>query len=350
MKYLTILFTAFLFFVGCGDNSKNEPVTDKTGQNEYSFDSTALKTETVGNPNQSFFLRYKFKKGEKVRYRVTSIMENKQHIVADTVMDQNVKQTVVYLLDIEPVDVDVDSVTEVKMTIKSIKVSATANQEAFAFETSTTKDTAEIKKFAEYAALANNPFSLRLSKVGEVLEVFRADKIVNQYLQIKGYADSLTAENKVVVRNQIIATGLKPVLTQIFRELPQKKVAKDSVWSFAQPSSRLLVFQLDATTIYKITSLQKLNDDMIAVFDASLKTKVEGKTKFSERGVDYDFKKPVTTASGTVYFDVSNGMILKSKTDISIAMSNTMEMNSPKGKLKGSQTENQKIIYIVEKL
>ncbi|MBZ0200037.1 MAG: hypothetical protein K8H86_09225, partial [Ignavibacteriaceae bacterium] len=346
----SILFTALLFFAGCGENSKNEPVTDNASQNEYAFDSTALKTETAENPNQSFFLRYKLNKGEKVRYRVTSIMENKQHIVADTVMDQNVKQTVVYLLDVEPIDVDADSVTEIKMTIKSIKVNAMANQEAFSFETSTTKDTAEIKKFAEYAALANNPFSLRLSKLGEVLEVFRADKIVNQYLQIKGYADSLNADDKVAVRSQIITTGLKPVLTQIFRELPQKMVAKDSVWSFAQPSSRLLVFQIDATTVYKITGLEKLDADIIAVFDASLKTKVEGKTKYSERGVDYDFKKPVTTATGKVYFDVSNGMILKSKTDISILMSNTMEMNSPKGRMNGSQTENQKIIYIVEKL
>lgn len=350
MKYLSILLLGLFFVIGCSDNGKDELASDNTDKNEYTFDSTALKTETLDNPNQAFFLRYKFKAGEKVRYRITSIMNNKQHIEADSVMDQNVKQTVVYLIDVSPVEVDADSVAELKLTIKSIKVNASANEQSFSFETGTSKDSADIVKFAEYAALTNNSFSLRLSKSGEILEIFKADKIVNAYLKIKGYADSLNAENKVVVRNQIITTGLKPILSQIFRELPEKKVAKDSTWSFVQPSSQILVFQMEATTVYKITNLEKYNDDMVAVFDALLKTKVEGQTKFSDRGINYNFKKPVTTAAGKVYFNVENGMILKSKTDVNISMANTMEMDSPKGKIKGSQTENQKITYIVEKL
>jgi hypothetical protein len=350
MKYISILLLGLFFIIGCGDNEKNNPAEGKDGQNEYSFDSTALITETLDNPNQAFYLRYKFKTGEKVRYRVTSIMNNKQHIEADTVMDQNVKQTAVYLIDIDPVEVDAESVAELKLTIKSIKVNASANEESFSFETGSSKDSSEIVKFAEYAALTNNSFSIRLSKSGEILEIFKVDKIVNQYLKIKGYADSLNAENKVVVRNQIITTGLKPILSQVFRELPEKKVAKDSTWSFVQPTSRILIFQMEATTVYKITNLEKYEDKVVAVFDASLITKVEGQTKYSDRGINYTFKKPITTAAGKVYFNVENGLILKSKTDVNISMANTMEMDSPKGKIKGSQSENQKITYIVEKI
>ena len=50
-------------------------------------------------------------------------------------------------------------------------------------------DTAKIKQFAEFYSLYNNPFSIRFNKNGEVLEVYKADKISNKFLEIKGAAD-----------------------------------------------------------------------------------------------------------------------------------------------------------------
>ena len=82
-----------------------------------------------------------------------------------------------------------------------------------------------------------------------------------------------------------------------------------------------------------------MNDDKIAVIDAGLKTIISGDNKVTDRGATYIFKKPVTSAEGKIYFNISKGCVQKSKTNTRIHISYTMEVPTPKGLEKGTKTE-----------
>jgi hypothetical protein len=86
------------------------------------------------------------------------------------------------------------------------------------------------------------------------------------------------------------------------------------------------------------------------VLDASLNTKITGNNKVTDRGITYEFKKPVTQATGKVYFNITEGYILKSKTRTRVDISYTMEANTPQGKQKGTRFETTENINIVEML
>ncbi len=152
---------------------------------------------------------------------MTSVSEDNQSIhVRDTVLNQVVHQNIVYMISFEPKEIDADSVTELNCNVSSVKLNADANGQSFSYESGTSVDSASQNRYAQYAALVNNPFGVRVSKEGEVLEIFRVDKIVNKYLTIKGYADSVTSAEKESMRKDIAEGSLKPLNDSNDKEIP----------------------------------------------------------------------------------------------------------------------------------
>jgi len=345
MKYVFVFLTFSLLLLGCNKKGNTQP-----NAASFAFDSTDIKTTPVSNPNESFSLQYNFQKGKDYQYRLTSISDDNRTIKADTTVLQHITQNVTYLLDFSLANVDKDGVMEISCNINSVKLDADANGKKISYQSGTSKDTLEKAKFAEYEALIQNPFSIRLTKDGEILEVFRADKIVSKFLELKGAPSTISADEKDALRKSIVDGALKPMLIQIFRQIPLKQVAKDSSWEFTQPPSQFLIYQLQNTNTYKVMSLDKYNNDRLAVIDAGLKSILTGKDDITNQGVNYKFKKPETTASGKIYFNLDKGCIQKSKTNTLVNVFYTMEMKTPKGNQKGSQTEVIKSSNIVELL
>lgn len=344
-KLLVLLFSSMLLFSACSKKEEAKPVDDK---NKYAFDSTDIKTQPVDNPNESFLLSYNFEKGKKYNYRLTSISNDNQVIKAETTLTQSVKQNLIYLIEVTPTEKDGDGTMEMNVIINSIKLDAQANGQNFHYEAGVTKDSTELTKYADYEALYKNSFTLRVSKKGEIVDIFRADKISNRYLQLKGYSDSLNSEQKAYVRKNIIDGAIRPLVIQIFRIIPDHNIAKDSTWSYSQPQSQFMTFTMQNTNLFKVLNLEKYNDDKVAVIDAGLDTKISGNTKAVDRGITYNFNKPLTTATGKIYFDIPKGCIIKSKTQTKINIFYTMEGMTPKGKQKGERKELIENTNIVE--
>ena len=137
----------------------------------------------------------------------------------------------------------------------------------------------------------------------------------------------------------MIERALKPLVVQVFRQLTDKMVAKDSLWTNAQEPTKLMIFNAQNTSTYKIKSLELFNNDKIAVIDAGLKTTISGSNKVTDRGATYIFNKPITSADGKIYFNLSKGCVQKSKTNSKIQISYTMEVPTPKGLEKGTKSE-----------
>jgi len=349
LKQLFVLLFTLILIAACGDN-KNEPEKILSDKEKYAFDSTDLKLEGIDNSGKPFLMEYKFKKGDKVSYRLTNISNNVQTMIMDTTISQGVEQKIVYLLDLIVNEVDEEGTSEVDIKVNSVKLEATAGAEYFKFEAGKDTSKEDIKKYAEFQSFYNNSFSVRFNKKGDILEIFRADKISNKFLEIKEAADSLTTEQKSMIRQDLINKLLQPIVTQLIRKVPLKEVYKDSTWQIQQPTIPFLSYQIDYTNTYKVASVEKLDDDRIAVIDAGAIFNYSGQSKANQGGILYTFQKPLSTAEGKIYFDVDKGHQIKSRTKTRFEITYTMEANTPMGKQKGTRKDLTLNIYVVEKL
>lgn len=349
-KLLTLsAFSVLIVFltIGCGDQ-KDDAV--ETTADVLQFDSTDLKLEKIEDETGIYFLAYKFEKGDKFRYRFSSISVNEQDIQSDTSIMVNLQQTITYLLEMTINEVDVDGVADIAFNVSSIKINADANGEKFNVKTDDDSDSTQLMQFAEHYALTSNPFIVRVDAKGNIIEFSRIDRIVNKFLQIREFADSANAEDKRMLRENFTQSAIKPLVQQIFRVLPKTEVAVDSSWSIKQQPISLMVYQVDYENVFRVAGFEKLGKDKIAVLDAAVKSSVTGNDKATEGGVTYTFTKPKTSAEGKVYFNIDRGLIQKSKTTTNVQFSMTMEAMSPMGLQKGTRKDKNINTNILELL
>jgi len=347
MKYLVIfLLTVSFLYAGCS-KKQEKPVDNK---NLYATDTSGIKTTPVANPNESFLLKYNYEKGKKYQYRISSFSSDLETMKTDSSMTQNLKQNSIYLLELSPLETDQEGTIEISAVVNSIKIEAWMDGKKINYESGTVKDSTERMKYSQYEALIKNPFSIRVSKVGEILEIMRVDKIVNKFFEINTKAKAMNAEQKASLRMNFIEGLIRPLCVQIFRQIPDHNIAKDSTWSITQPTVEAMVFKLNNKNIYKVSNLEKLGDDKIAIIDGSIQSVITGDNKAVDRGVSYNFSKPVVSASGKIYFDITSGLIKKSKVYTKTVTHFTMEAPSPKGTQKGERWGTTENTYIAELL
>lgn len=350
MKKYFLIASLFLavFISACGDKKTEQPENAQLDSTMYVYDSTEIKAQPIED-SSAFQLAYNFSKGEKIRYRLSTISDNMQTLTTDTSIIMKLHQEVVYIFDFLPKEIDQDGVVEADINILGVKLSADVNGEKFEFEAGKSMDSTQMVRFAEFLALWKNPFSIRFNKAGEVLEVFRADKIANKFFNLRN-ADTVDTQTKNMVKDDMVASVLKPLVLQVIRKMPEQKLAKDSTWSIPQPPIPVMVFQLSFTNNYKIKQLEKLGDSRLAVIEAGMDYNVTGNNRVEERGVVYNFKKPISKGEGTIYFNIDKGRIQKSKTKSYTETSFTFDANTPQGKQKGSRKETVSNTSILEML
>lgn len=339
-KLFILLFFAFIAS-GCGDKEANKPVRKSDG---------TLNTTADNAPPKDVTLNYSLQKNQHLSYRVVSTNNSSQSITSDTTMSQKVKQTVTYLMDIDVKDVDQEKVMELQVTLKSISLTAEAGKNKVTYQSGKQLSKEDKMKFGQYEAFINSPFSVRLDPKGEIREIYQVDRIVNKFLNMQGLQDSVNQQQKNQLQMSIAEGELKPLIQQVFRSLPKKTVAKDSSWQFSYPA-RLGIFEIENIAKYRLAGFEKLGDQRLAAIDAGLDIIPKGKTKFSERGINYDFKKPQASGNGRIYFNLEKGCIQQSKTSTKLVMSLTMQMpNSPRGPMKATRNDVMETTNTVELL
>jgi hypothetical protein len=335
MKNLLIIVLAALLLIGC--SRKDKPVEKKI--QETPDTSGVLKTSKDNTPPSQVSISYALKKNNAYTYRLTSISNSIQQIISDSTRTQNLKQTITYLFEFSISDVEQDGVMDIKVDLKSVKLDANANGQKISYQSGGNLKPSDKQQFIEYEAVVNNPFAVRIDSKGEILEIYKVDKIASKFLELQGLKDSVNAEQKKQFQANIAETALRPLLQQIFRYLPTKNVGKNDVWT-NDYASKLAVFDIKNVAKYKLLDFEKLNDDRLAVIDAGLEITSVGKEKVTERGVNYEFKKPEASGSGKIYFNLDKGCIEKSKTKTTLNMTVKMDMpKSPRGPMKATRDD-----------
>lgn len=344
-----IVFTLLTLFILIGCAEKKDDIVETT-EGIHAIDSTDLVLEKAENEDAVYNLEYKFKTGDKFRYRFSSVSINEQDISTDTTITQKLHQTISYIIDMNINEIDADGIAEISFNVKSVKIDADVNGEIYDVKTDTESDSITTMQFAEHYAITGTPFTARVDKSGDLIEFSRIDRIVNKFLEIRELTDSVTAEDKSMLRNSFTQSTIKPLLLQIFRTVPQTSVGKDSSWSVHQQPLSMMVYQVRYENVYKVAALEKLGDDRIAVVEANIKSIVTGDDNASEGGVTYSFTKPVTSGDGKIYFNIDKGMVQKSKTTTIVNYSMTMEAMSPQGLQKGTRKDKSVSTNILELL
>jgi len=330
-KLLLLLFIPLI--IGCGNDKEPELTPEQLKKEAETFDTTALSAVPVSVvEDEEFSFRYNLKINDKYRYRVTQIAESQENITADTVISQRTKQTAIYLINTTVNDVDTENVMEISFTITSVKVDADANGQKFAYQSGTELDSINKLRFSEYEAMVNSPFSARIDYKGDILEIFRTDRIGNKLIEMRGWTDSLSAVEKNQLYREIAEGALRPILVQIFRKLPAQNVKLNGKWEFTQPEAQMGAFMIKSTNHFNLTGIEKLSGDRLAVIDAGLSTTAKGQNKFSDRGIQYDFRTPSITGDGKIYFNLDKGIIQKSMTKTTVKNYVTMELQPPQPK------------------
>lgn len=313
-------------------------------------DKVASKLESIDLKGQKVFLRYKFDKGDKYKYKLTTITLTKESIQADTLMQVNSTQTTTYIFDVEVIEVDNDKIADLGITISSLQLNADINGQKINFDTNKKLTEDDKQKFAEYLTIHNTQFRARVNDKGEVLEVSRLDKMIDKLNSLQKQKQNLSAEQKSQFAKNLGDALIKPLTQLLFRELPQKSLAKDSTWQKSYPG-QLSIFKIDNTITYKVEDFVKVNDNKAVKLSANLSCSWTGNKKGEDNGIKYSFSDPKISGTGNIIFNLDEGLLIRAETETSVELTANLELRDEKNKLRRTVrkdfTSNKNIIELL---
>ncbi len=319
---LAIAMLPFLLFIGCGGDSKQEyPINE---------DSTSISEMTLSTPVQiddGVFLLYDVKKGSTFRYKMRNYNKSIQSIIADTTMSQSMTQDIEYYFTVKVNDKDESGNLSLDFFCERIKAKGESSLgEKLTYDSKTPPtDSLEKQKYMNFEVLVGVDFAARISSTGEILDIFKTDKILEKI--VKEAPKEPTAAEKAQLRSDIQQAVIRPLVQQIFKSTTSKKMNIDSSWTLNYPS-QISVFEMENIAQYKLKNFYEKDDSKLAEIDAHLTVKSKGKSEFSEGGVNYNFEKPKTSGSGKLFFDLDRKCIKRSESDVSFEL--TLKMKEVK--------------------
>ncbi len=340
---LTLLSLILIIaFVSCGSDSDKEEKKENTDTDVSSvIDTTDLPAATIDESEKTgtYNLAYNFKEGDTFKYRLSTISKSIRDVVVDTAFTNNLVQNITRVVEIKTLKVNDDSTAELQCTLTSASIDADMNGQKVTYRSGQKLDSLEVRRFYEFESILNNPFVIKVNNRGKLLGVTDTGNILDKMIEISGIVDTLSAADKQMMKENIKQNLIIPLMTQVIREFPGKTIELGTSWDKQLPPSKFMVFTLNYTNHFKVDDFQKFGDDLIAVINGNTTTEIEGETKLSNKGINYEFTKPVSTASGKIFFNLDRGLVQKSKTKTHLEISYKMEVPMGNEVRRGSATE-----------
>lgn len=338
-----LLFLLLVLFTSCAQK-ENKSSSDIDTVNK--INNSLITTPKADSLN----LKYRFKKSDKLKYRITTISESSQQIDADTIISTVTHQNVQYLVDLFVKEIDNDHNIIIDFTIKSINSKGTINGENILYDSKYIFSTQERMMFAQYEAVKNKTFSLKISESGEILDIFNIEDIVEELLSIQQQNEQITLEQKETLIQNFKDAAIRPLSQQLFRQFPTKQIAVNSNWQ-DKYYTKFAMFDIENIASYEVKNVNTDDNDTLVTISAGLSINWMGNHEATDQGVKYYFYDPVVSGSGLITFNKSKGLITLSETSSNFEFIMDMEgYDSAQKLIKGKRTDltvNKNIIELL---
>lgn len=311
---LPILFSLIVF--GCKKEENKAEAPEKAAV----IDTTNIKPIQV---QENVSLIYDLKKNSVLRFKLTNYSKNTQTIHLDSVMSGYFEQTVDYYIKVTVKNKEENGNLELDFYCEKIKAtgsSSTGEKLQFDSENPPT-DSLQKQITKNFDLLVNADFSARLSSTGEVLDIYRSDKIIDKIVENAQRKPSF--EERAAIKTDIDMGLLRPLIQQIFRLMPDKSVNVDSTWEQTYPL-QLSVFDIQNTAKYKVTKIFESNGNKLVEVLGTLSIQSAGKTDHTEGNITYKFMKPKATGYGKIFYDLDKKVVRNSTTDVTFELTVNM--------------------------
>lgn len=340
MRYIFALLMVFTVF-SCSDN-KNTDNSSKDSTN-------SINNELVVQPlADSFYMKYKFKIGDKFSYKIKTISSSSQELKSDSTMKTNVNQTVEYKINFLIDNIDINKVAKINVIVESIVIDGLINGQPISYNSKYIQSSQERMMFAQYEAIKNHRFSLDVAENGEIVKIYNTDIIVNELISIQ--PQKMTKAQKKELQNNFIESALRPLSEQIFRKFPTEKVSIKYNWT-EKYFSQFALFQIENVATFQILDFQKVENDSVVTMSAGLSINWVGEHNASEQGMTFYFYDPVVSGTGKINFNFSSGLIMNSQTRTDMEMvtdiSGVNEYKTPFKAKRSDNTSNTNIVTLI---
>ena len=340
---VTSLFILLVFFVSCSQKENKTNSDLDTLQKVNTNLITAPKAD-------GFYLKYRFKKNDKLQYRITTISDNNQQINADTMISTVSHQNVQYLTDLFVKEIDNNQNAIIDFTIKSIISEGTINGEKITYDSKYIFSTQERMMFAQYEAIKNKTFTLKIAESGEILDIFNMEEITDELLNIQQQTEQITIEQKQTLIQNFKDAAIRPLSQQLFRHFPSKQISVNYNWE-DKYYTKFAVFDIENIASYQVKKVDAETNDSLVTISAGLSINWMGSHEATDQGVKYYFYDPIVSGSGLITFNKTKGLITHSETSSSLEFVMDMEGYDAAQKLiKGKRTDltvNKNIIELL---
>jgi len=314
MRFIVITLLSLLLIIGCGNNQK------KAVKKE-------VKTETLQTTSKKapvYLLRYKFKKGDHYKYKITTVTQTNETLVTDTTISSKMNQTIEYTIKLNVKNVTRDSIASIGVYISKIYTKANVNGQEIVYDSKYIYSSREKLKFLEYESMKKTPFTIQLNPIGKIVGANDIGKIFKNVLEIQHAPDTLSSKTKKNMKDALVNGSIIPLIQQLFKILSEKPVGVDSSWQFSYPSN-FAAFQIQNTATYRLADIVKTDTSTVAKINASLSISWTGENIVKNKGATYTFSEPNISGNGVFFFDQLQGILLKSNASTNVSMSMMME-------------------------
>ncbi len=318
MKLLKF-FAVFLLSIALMSCSNDKEKTTTKAKKDKPNSTVASNTEAP-NAEGGKFLKYKFTPGEKISYKLTTKMKSSESLSGEKKIENKLDQTVNYLFDLDVISADDYGNFNVEIFTKAITAEATMNGKPIEYDSKFLYSSRERFAFADYEALKNKSFLVRINETGNILEIGSVEGITNELLTIQGIIDSVSSDQKTMFQQQFIETALKPMCEQLFKITPDKALKVNSGWERKYPS-QIMVYKIQNIATFQVRGFVEKGGKEIADIYAHLGVEWDGPKELDQDGAHYSFSEPKVSGSGDIQFNVDDGRIQYSQSRITMDVS-----------------------------
>ncbi|OQY75559.1 MAG: hypothetical protein B6D45_05520, partial [Ignavibacteriales bacterium UTCHB3] len=222
------LALSLLLAYGCSSET-----TDTGSNTDNKVDTTDLALQNVTAAKGESKINYKFEKGETFSYKLALLNEYNTEIKGDTTMSSKVNQRNIIIVDFKVLETENDSIAEIEAKIRNIDFFAASEKDTMKYHTggkidSTMKDEGEF-----YEGLASGSCVVRVDKLGNIIETYKFDKIVEKLLTFQPDSLMKKQENKDLMKTQMegaVKSTFASILGQIFRQFSDGTIKSDTAY------------------------------------------------------------------------------------------------------------------------